>query len=252
PVYEMRWDIGYVLQQIALFPHLTIKENIAQVPQMKKWKEADIDKRIDELMDMVGLEPEVYKDRKPDELSGGQQQRVGVVRALAADPPVILMDEPYSALDPISREKLQDDLIELQQKIKKTIVFVTHDIQEAMKLGDRICLLDKGHVEQIDTPENMVNHPKSDFVKQFIGDKVTKIEKDIKLSELISDLTISESEATQGYPIVSSNQSVKNIYSDLANHEAIIIDDEATATQHVLKREDMFQYLSKRTGGSDK
>lgn len=252
PVYEMRWDIGYVLQQIALFPHLTIKENIAQVPQMKKWKEADIDKRIDELMDMVGLEPEVYKDRKPDELSGGQQQRVGVVRALAADPPVILMDEPYSALDPISREKLQDDLIELQQKIKKTIVFVTHDIQEAMKLGDRICLLDKGHVEQIDTPENMVNHPKSDFVKQFIGDKVPKIEKDIKLSELISDLTISESEATQGYPIVSSNQSVKNIYSDLANHEAIIIDDEATATQHVLKREDMFQYLSKRTGGSDK
>lgn len=249
PVYEMRWDIGYVLQQIALFPHLTIKENIAQVPQMKKWKEADIDKRIDELMDMVGLEPEVYKDRKPDELSGGQQQRVGVVRALAADPPVILMDEPYSALDPISREKLQDDLIELQQKIKKTIVFVTHDIQEAMKLGDRICLLDKGHVEQIDTPENMVNHPKSDFVKQFIGDKVPKIEKDIKLSELIGDLTISESEATQGYPIVSSNQSVKNIYSDLANHEAIIIDDEATATQHVLKREDMFQYLSKRTGG---
>ncbi|MDW8553402.1 ABC transporter ATP-binding protein [Staphylococcus nepalensis] len=248
PVYEMRWDIGYVLQQIALFPHLTIKENIAQVPQMKKWKEADIDKRIDELMDMVGLEPEVYKDRKPDELSGGQQQRVGVVRALAADPPVILMDEPYSALDPISREKLQDDLIELQQKIKKTIVFVTHDIQEAMKLGDRICLLDKGHVEQIDTPENMVNHPKSDFVKQFIGDKVPKIEKDIKLSELIGDLTISESEATQGYPIVSSNQSVKNIYSDLANHEAIIIDDEATATQHVLKREDMFQYLSKRTG----
>lgn len=252
PVYEMRWDIGYVLQQIALFPHLTIKENIAQVPQMKKWKEADIDKRIDELMDMVGLEPEVYKDRKPDELSGGQQQRVGVVRALAADPPVILMDEPYSALDPISREKLQDDLIELQQKIKKTIVFVTHDIQEAMKLGDRICLLDKGHVEQIDTPENMVNHPKSDFVKQFIGDKVPKIEKDIKLSELIGDLTISESGATQGYPIVSSNQSVKNIYSDLANHEAIIIDDEATATQHVLKREDMFQYLSKRTGGSDK
>ena len=252
PVYEMRWDIGYVLQQIALFPHLTIKENIAQVPQMKKWKEADIDKRIDELMDMVGLEPEVYKDRKPDELSGGQQQRVGVVRALAADPPVILMDEPYSALDPISREKLQDDLIELQQKIKKTIVFVTHDIQEAMKLGDRICLLDKGHVEQIDTPENMVNHPKSDFVKQFIGDKVPKIEKDIKLSELIGDLTISESEATQGYPIVSSNQSVKNIYSDLANHEAIIIDDEATATQHVLKREDMFQYLSKHTGGSDK
>ena len=252
PVYEMRWDIGYVLQQIALFPHLTIKENIAQVPQMKKWKEADIDKRIDELLNMVGLEPELFKDRKPDELSGGQQQRVGVVRALAADPPVILMDEPFSALDPISREKLQDDLIALQQKIKKTIVFVTHDIQEAMKLADRICLLNKGHVEQIDTPDNMVNHPKSDFVRQFVGDKSLKIEKDIKLSELIGELTINEQEATKGYPIVNSNASIKSIYSDLANHDAIIINDDSTATQHVLKREDMFKYLSEHTGGSQR
>lgn len=252
PVYEMRWDIGYVLQQIALFPHLTIKENIAQVPQMKKWKEVDIDKRIDELLNMVGLEPELFKDRKPDELSGGQQQRVGVVRALAADPPVILMDEPFSALDPISREKLQDDLIALQQKIKKTIVFVTHDIQEAMKLADRICLLNKGHVEQIDTPENMVNHPKSDFVKQFVGDKSLTIEKDIKLSELIGELTIDEQAATKGYPIVNSDVAIKNIYSDLANHDAIIINDESTATQHVLKREDMFKYLSEHTGGSQR
>ncbi len=252
PVYEMRWDIGYVLQQIALFPHLTIKENIAQVPQMKKWKEADIDKRIDELLNMVGLEPELFKDRKPDELSGGQQQRVGVVRALAADPPVILMDEPFSALDPISREKLQDDLIALQQKIKKTIVFVTHDIQEAMKLADRICLLNKGHVEQIDTPDNMVNHPKSDFVRQFVGDKSLKIEKDVKLSELIGELTINEQEATKGYPIVNSNASIKSIYSDLANHDAIIINDDSTATQHVLKREDMFKYLSEHTGGSQR
>ena len=130
PVYEMRWDIGYVLQQIALFPHMTIKENIAQVPQMKKWKDKDIHRRVDELLDMVRLDPNTYRDRKPDELSGGQRQRVGVVRALAADPPVILMDEPFSALDPISREKLQDDLLELQTKIKKTIIFVTHDIQE--------------------------------------------------------------------------------------------------------------------------
>ena len=118
PVYEMRWDIGYVLQQIALFPHMTIKENIAQVPQMKKWKDKDIDARVDELLEMVGLEPETYKNRLPEELSGGQRQRVGVVRALAADPPVIIMDEPFSALDPISREKLQDDLIDLQTKIK--------------------------------------------------------------------------------------------------------------------------------------
>ena len=121
PVYEMRWDIGYVLQQIALFPHMTIKENIAQVPQMKKWKDKDIHRRVDELLDMVRLDPNTYRDRKPDELSGGQRQRVGVVRALAADPPVILMDEPFSALDPISREKLQDDLLELQTKLKRQL-----------------------------------------------------------------------------------------------------------------------------------
>ena len=132
---------------------------------MKKWKDNDIDLRVDELLTMVGLNPEQFKNRKPDELSGGQRQRVGVVRALAADPPVIIMDEPFSALDPISREKLQDDLIHLQTQIKKTIVFVTHDIQEAMKLGDRICLLNEGRVEQIDTPDSFRTRPKSDFVK---------------------------------------------------------------------------------------
>ncbi|PTK37326.1 glycine/betaine ABC transporter ATP-binding protein, partial [Staphylococcus nepalensis] len=114
PVYEMRWDMGYVLQQIALFPHMTVKENIAQVPQLNGWDKAKIDKRIDELLEMVNLDPDTYRDRKPYELSGGQRQRVGVVRALAADPPVILMDEPFSALDPISRTNLQEDLIELQ------------------------------------------------------------------------------------------------------------------------------------------
>lgn len=249
-IYEMRWDIGYVLQQIALFPHMTIKENIAQVPQMKKWKEKDINQRVDELLNMVGLEPELYKNRKPDELSGGQQQRVGVVRALAADPPVILMDEPYSALDPISREKLQDDLIELQQKIKKTIIFVTHDIQEAMKLGDRICLLNEGRVEQIDTPEGFIKNPKNDFVKQFMGDKVKRTVNDMKLSELVSNLPNNKSErAHESYPVVQSNYFVRDIYEHLIDHEAIIVDDEAASTQHVLKREDIFKVLSEGKGG---
>ncbi|WP_436860100.1 ABC transporter ATP-binding protein [Staphylococcus caeli] len=249
PIYEMRWDIGYVLQQIALFPHMTIKENIAQVPQMKKWTDASIDQRVDELMEMVGLEPEVYKNRKPAELSGGQQQRVGVVRALAADPPVILMDEPFSALDPISREKLQDDLIDLQLKIKKTIVFVTHDIQEAMKLGDRICLLNEGHVEQIDTPEGFIKNPKNEFVKQFMGDKLNRTVNDIQLSELTERLMLNEQEAKQGYPIVDSSQYISDIYHELANHEAIIIDNTTTGTQHVLKRQDVFEMLSERNEG---
>ena len=169
PLYEMRWDIGYVLQQIALFPHMTIRENIAQVPEMKGWKNKDIDARVDELLEMVGLEPGKFRERLPGELSGGQKQRVGVIRALAADPPVILMDEPFSALDPISRESLQDDLIELQKKIKKTVVFVTHDIQEALKMGDRICLLNKGRVEQIGTPEEFLTRPENDFVSDFIN-----------------------------------------------------------------------------------
>ncbi|WP_426703931.1 ABC transporter ATP-binding protein [Staphylococcus shinii] len=250
-IYEMRWDIGYVLQQIALFPHMTIKENIAQVPQMKKWQDGDIDQRIDELMDMVGLEPEIYKDRKPDELSGGQQQRVGVIRALAADPPVILMDEPYSALDPISREKLQDDLIELQQKIKKTIIFVTHDIQEAMKMGDRICLLNEGRIEQIDTPEGFVTNPKNDFVKQFMGDKLKRSINDLKLSELIDQLPIQEGEMKEDYPIVDSNLYVKDVYTALIDSEAVIINNPATSTQHVLKRKDIFQILSEHKGGHD-
>ncbi|MBR3381382.1 MAG: ATP-binding cassette domain-containing protein, partial [Bacillus sp. (in: Bacteria)] len=134
-IYELRWDIGYVLQQIALFPHMTIEENIAVVPELKQWKRTETNQRVDELMFMVGLEPTTYRHRKPAELSGGQQQRVGVARALAADPEIVLMDEPFSALDPLTREKLQDDLLELQRRIQKTIVFVTHDMQEAMKLG---------------------------------------------------------------------------------------------------------------------
>jgi len=170
-IHELRWNIGYVLQQIALFPHMTIAENIAIVPEMRKWDKSKIDKRIDELLEMVGLEPATYRDRLPAELSGGQQQRIGVIRALAGDPEIVLMDEPFSALDPISREQLQHDIQQLQKEIKKTIVFVTHDMDEAIALGDRICLMKDGEVVQIDTPQNLVNNPKNKFVKQFIGNR---------------------------------------------------------------------------------
>jgi osmoprotectant transport system ATP-binding protein len=170
-IHELRWNIGYVLQQIALFPHMSIEENIALVPEMKKWNKEKIGKRVDELLEMVGLEPHTFKHRKPSELSGGQQQRIGVVRALAADPEIILMDEPFSALDPISREKLQDDIVKLQKTIKKTIVFVTHDMQEALKLGDRICIMKDGEIVQVGTPNELISQPKNDFVKEFIGRK---------------------------------------------------------------------------------
>lgn len=168
-IHELRWNIGYVLQQIALFPHMTIEENIAIVPELRKWEADKIRKRTDELLEMVGLEPDTYRTRKPSELSGGQQQRIGVIRALAADPDIILMDEPFSALDPISREKLQQDMIDLQKRIHKTIVFVTHDMQEALALGDRICVMKDGEAIQVDAPEAIIANPANEFVKEFIG-----------------------------------------------------------------------------------
>lgn len=170
-INELRWNIGYVLQQIALFPHMTIAENIAVVPEMRKWSKEKIKTRVDELLHMVGLEPDVYRDRMPDELSGGQKQRVGVVRALAANPKIVLMDEPFSALDPLSREQLQQDIVQLQKKIQKTIVFVTHDMQEALSLGDRICVMKEGKVVQLDTPEGIIHNPKNEFVEEFIGNR---------------------------------------------------------------------------------
>lgn len=165
---ELRWNIGYVLQQIALFPNMTIEENIMIVPEMKKWPKDQMRERVTELLDSVGLDAASYRNRKPAELSGGEQQRVGVIRALAANPDIILMDEPFSALDPISRKKLQEDLAELQKKVKKTIVFVTHDMQEALALGDRICIMRNGEVVQIGTPDEICDSPKNEFVREFL------------------------------------------------------------------------------------
>lgn len=156
---ELRWNIGYVLQQIALFPHMSIEENITVVPELKKWSKEKMKQRAYELLEMVGLDPETYADRKPNQLSGGEQQRVGVIRALAADSEIILMDEPFSALDPISREKLQDDLLDLKKNLKKTTVFVTHDMQEALKLADRICIMKDGEIVQIGTPMSLLIVP---------------------------------------------------------------------------------------------
>ena len=168
-IHKMRWDIGYALQQVALFPHINVEENIAIVPELKKWKKEKINARIDELLNMVGLEPKKYRKRNPSELSGGEAQRVGIARALAADPKIILMDEPFSALDPITRASLQEDVKKLQKQINKTIVFVTHDIEEAFLLGDKICIIQDGELIQTGTKQEIISNPKNDFVKKFIS-----------------------------------------------------------------------------------
>lgn len=165
---KLRRNIGYVIQQTGLFPHMTIRENTEIIPRVEKLDGERIKKKTLELMEMVGLKEE-FLDRYPNELSGGQQQRVGVARAFALDPEVILMDEPFSALDPITRSSLQDELVNLQSKVRKTIVFVTHDMSEAIKIADKICIMDKGEIIQYDTPENILKHPANDFVAEFLG-----------------------------------------------------------------------------------
>lgn len=176
---KLRREIGYVIQHVGLFPHMTISANVGVVPRLLKWDKNYINQKTEELMNLVGLDSETFGNRYPSELSGGQQQRIGVIRALAAEPSIILMDEPFSALDPISREQLQDELIYLQKEIQKTIVFVTHDMDEALKIADKIILMRDGEVVQQDSPENILRNPANEFVENFIGQKRLKQVQDI-------------------------------------------------------------------------
>jgi osmoprotectant transport system ATP-binding protein len=190
---ELRRRMGYVIQQIGLFPHRTIAENIATVPRLLKWPKDKIKARVDELLEVVSMDPSIYRDRYPSELSGGQAQRVGVARALGADPDVLLMDEPFGAIDPITRDRLQNEFLRLQEELKKTIVFVTHDVDEAVKMGDRIAILrDQSEIAQLDTPEHILTDPADEFVENFLGSgailKTLTLRrvKDIELSPLVT------------------------------------------------------------------
>jgi osmoprotectant transport system ATP-binding protein len=167
---ELRRGMGYVIQQIGLFPHMTIEDNIGTVPKLLHWDKQRTKARARELLELVGLDPDEHAKRYPSQLSGGQRQRVGLARAMAADPPLMLMDEPFGAIDPITRERLQDDFLRLHREIRKTVVFVTHDIDEAIKMGTLICILrEGGKLAQFDTPENILARPADDFVARFVG-----------------------------------------------------------------------------------
>ncbi|ETI69102.1 ABC transporter ATP-binding protein [Neobacillus vireti] len=241
-IHELRWNMGYVLQQIALFPHMTIAENIAVVPELKKWNNEKIRQRTDELMEMVGLPPEKYRGRKPKELSGGEQQRIGVIRALASNPGILLMDEPFSALDPISREKLQDDILELQRKINKTIVFVTHDMQEAIKLGDRICLMKDGEIVQVGTPKEIIENPVNDFVRDFVGTHSAAVKDNIRLEDIIEQLITSDSVATSSVTIPVS-ASLREALMLLTEHERLSVTKEGQIVG-MITRQTALQYMA--------
>jgi osmoprotectant transport system ATP-binding protein len=184
---QLRREIGYAIQQIGLFPHMTISQNIGVVPRLLGWDDDRIYRRVDELLALVGLDPDINRDKYPRQLSGGQQQRVGVARALGADPPVMLMDEPFGAVDPITREVLQEEFLQIQQTVEKTIIFVTHDIDEAIKMGDRIAIMRDGHLVQYDTPETLLEHPVDRFVRDFVGaDRQLKRLGLIRITEIMS------------------------------------------------------------------
>ncbi len=166
---DLRRRIGYVIQNVGLFPHMSVERNIAVVPNLLGWDKGRIDARIDELLTLVGLPPAEYRKRYPRQLSGGQQQRVGIARAMAADPSTLLMDEPFAAIDNITRTRLQDELIRIQHTVRKTILFVTHDVEEALRLADEIVIMQNGAVLQYDTPLNILTHPANQFVSQLVG-----------------------------------------------------------------------------------
>ena len=208
---KLRRNIGYVIQSIGLFPHLTIRENIELIPKLKKDQtDEEIEEKTLELMKMVGLNPDEFLDKYPSELSGGQQQRIGLVRAIATDAKIILMDEPFSALDPITRNQLQEWLYSLQEELKKTIVFVTHDMDEALKLADKICIMKDGKVQQYDTVENLLRNPANEFVRNFIGsDRLWSTPEYIKARDIMIKNPVSvQSSRTviQGMEIMRTNK----------------------------------------------
>ena len=216
---ELRRNIGYVIQNIGLFPNMTIAENIAIVPKMKGWDQGQIAEKVESLLEMINLPPGEFMGRYPRELSGGQQQRVGVARAMAADPPIMLMDEPFGAIDPINREHLQDEFLRIQEKVRKTIVFVTHDINEAIKMGDKICLLRAGKLVQYDGPEKLLTEPANDFVRDFVGGDRT-----LKRLNLLKIKTAMRAEP----PVIEQSESpdaARKLLTELQVEHLVVVDE---------------------------
>ena len=235
---ELRRHIGYVIQQVGLFPHMTIAQNIAAVPKLLGWDNPKIESRTEELLHLVGLDPSEMLKRYPRQLSGGQRQRIGVARALAADPPVLLMDEPFGAIDPIARARLQDEFRQILQRVRKTVVLVTHDLDEAIRLGDRIAIMKDGKIVQYDTPDAVLSHPVDAFVENFVG-----IDRAIKRLSLftVSD-AMNDDAPRAGAHTVRRESSLRDALALMvaANSDVLAVVNDDGAVQGKLTRDAIF------------
>lgn len=242
-IQKLRWQIGYVLQQIALFPTMTVRENIEVIPEMLGWDKARRTKRVDELLKEVDMDPELFRDRMPSELSGGQQQRIGIIRALASEPDIVLMDEPFSALDPISRASLQDLVLELHRKLGNTVIFVTHNMKEAMKIGSRIAVMHEGKLIQCDTPEEIQKHPANQFVEEFFDETTDEVYTQT-LEALYNGGYYQQSEvADPTLTALTVDTSLSEVFDLLAGHDAFAMKREGKIIG-IINRSDVFRFLS--------
>lgn len=241
---ELRRSIGYVIQQMGLFPHMTVKENIELIQKLEKKDPKEIEENTNRLMEIMDLDGDLYLNKYPSDLSGGQQQRVGVARALANNPKVILMDEPFSALDPITRSNLQDELVELHKKMNTTIVFVTHDMDEAIKIADRIIIMKDGDIVQYDTPEEILKHPKNEFVQEFIGkNKIWDAPEYIKVEDIMITTPIVCS------PDLTKNECVKKM---VQHHiDTLIVVDEDGRYIGIVNRKGLYSTVFPWTNAKD-
>ncbi|KIY21396.1 MULTISPECIES: ABC transporter ATP-binding protein [Mesobacillus] len=220
---ELRRKIGYVIQHNGLFPNMTIEDNVMAVPNLIGWDRKKKADRYKYLMDLVGLNPDEYRKRYPHELSGGQQQRVGIARAMAADPPVMLMDEPFGALDPVIRTRIQNEFLQIQQEVKKTILFVSHDIDEAIKMGDAIAIFQNGKLMQYDSPSELLAHPKNEFVREFVGkDRALKSLSLHTVEDLISERMLRKLDGNE-----NSNKKTISVETNLRDALSILLNQEA-------------------------
>lgn len=240
---NLRLEIGYVLQQIALFPTMTVEQNIALIPEMKHFSKEDIRIRVDELLREVDLDPERYRNRYPRELSGGEQQRIGILRAIASEPPIVLFDEPFSALDPIVRTQLQDLVLKLHQKLKSTIIFVTHDMDEALKLGDRIGVMNDGELLQVDTPKAIAQHPANKFVEDFFASTVGKNLYQTQIEKIIRTGFDTD---TPKLPTekIKITDTLEEAFHQLAIVETLEVVDQNGKSVGWIDRQALFKYLS--------